>query len=37
MDGFMLLDACRVDLPHEALVAKVNGKGIRGVAEEDLK
>lgn len=37
MDGFLLLDACRVELPHEALVAKVQGLGITDVAEEDLK
>lgn len=37
MDGFLLLDACRVELPHEALVAKVQGLGITTVAEEDLK
>jgi hypothetical protein len=37
LDGFMLLEACHVELPDEARRADVNGKDIGDVAKEDLQ
>jgi hypothetical protein len=37
LDGFMLLEACRVEFPDEARRADVNGIGVGNVAEEDMQ
>ena len=36
LDGFLLLWSCWVKLPHEAIRAKLSGKYIHQVIEEDL-
>lgn len=37
LDGFLLLDTCKVKSPYEAVRAKLSGEGIGEVVEEDLK
>lgn len=37
LDGFLLLESCKVELPHEAISAKISSMKIVEVATEDLK
>ncbi|KAF0692549.1 Aste57867_16361 [Aphanomyces stellatus] len=36
LDGFLLLDTCRVEFPEEAIRADVNSRNIRSVVSDDL-
>lgn len=37
LDGFLLVELCKIENPSEAIIAKLNGQGISDVAEEHLK
>jgi len=37
LDGYILLGACQVELPHEAIRCKLNGEFLGDVAEEDMR
>lgn len=37
LDGFLLLDVCKVEMPNEAICARLSGEGIADVVEDDLK
>ena len=37
LDGFLIIETCHVDLPHEVVRVQLSGQNIEDVAEEDLK
>ncbi|CAG9319276.1 unnamed protein product [Blepharisma stoltei] len=37
LDGFLLLEICKVEMPNEAICARLSGEGISDVVEDDLK
>jgi hypothetical protein len=36
LDGFLILDSCKIKMPYEAIRSKLTGMNIVDVREEDL-